>query len=84
MEIEKFDNIEIYQFAFEVEKIGNIAVSKVLKENRELGIPIVFSINDRIYYELPDGEITSTSPFVENDDLRKRMEQKNKENKNKK
>ncbi|MGE5340784.1 MAG: hypothetical protein ACM3SY_04805 [Candidatus Omnitrophota bacterium] len=63
MEVEKFDDIEIYQRAFEIQRIGNDAVRKVLKENREKGIPIVFSRNGIIYYELPNGEITTKSPF---------------------
>ena len=63
MRVDKFDNIEIYQHAFEIKRIGNEAVSRVLKENREKGIPIVFSRNGIIYYELPSGEITTKSPF---------------------
>lgn len=63
MKVDKLDNIEIYQKAFEIQKIGNEAVRKVLKENKERGIPIVFSKNGIIYYELPNGEITTKSPF---------------------
>ncbi|MCX6579991.1 MAG: hypothetical protein NT166_07370 [Candidatus Aminicenantes bacterium] len=63
MKVDKLDNIEIYQKAFEIQKIGNEAVRKVLKENKKRGIPIVFSKNGIIYYELPNGEITTKSPF---------------------
>ena len=61
--VDKFDNIEIYQRAFEIQQIGNEAIDRVLKENKEKGIPIVFSKNGIIYYELPSGEITTQSPF---------------------
>ena len=63
MRVKKFDDIEIYQDALEIQRIGNEAVSRALKENKEKGIPIVFSRNGVIYYELPSGEITTQSPF---------------------
>lgn len=63
MEVDKFDDLELYQKSFEIEAIGNQGVYDALNENRKKGIPIVFSINGKIYYELPDGTITSVSPF---------------------
>jgi hypothetical protein len=63
MRVEKFDDIKIYQRAWEIQEIGNEAVERVLKENKEKGIPIVFSKDGVIYYELPNGEITTESPF---------------------
>ncbi len=63
MQVDKFDDIELYQEAFEIQRIGNEAVARVLKENKEKGIPIVFSRNGIVYYEMPDGEITTKSPF---------------------
>lgn len=65
--VEKFDDITLYQRAFEIQAIGNEAVEEVLKENKEKGIPIVFSKNGIIYYELPNGEITTQSPFEKQD-----------------
>ena len=41
---------------FEIREIGNRAIKNVTKENRELGIPLVFSKNGTIYYELPNGD----------------------------
>ena len=64
MIVDKFDEIEIYQQAAEIRKIGNRAIAKVRKENKKMGIPIVFSKNGKIYYEMPDGEITTKSPFT--------------------
>ncbi len=63
MRVNKLNNIKIYQYAVEIQRIGNEAVRQALKENRERGIPIVFSNNGIIYYELPSGEITTKSPF---------------------
>jgi len=65
MQVEKLDDIKIYQDAFEIRKIGNEAVRQALKENKEKGIPSVFSLDGVIYYELPSGEITTRSPFIE-------------------
>ena len=65
MEVDKFDDIGIYQRAFDIQKIGNEAVRLALKENKEKGIPIVFSKDGVIYYELPSGEITTKSPYEE-------------------
>lgn len=58
-------DIQLYLQAAEFKRIGNLAVHKALEENRRLGIPSVFSRNDQIYYELPNGEITKDDPFKE-------------------
>ncbi len=63
MEVEKFDDLSLYQFAGEVIWIGNQAVRKACEENHRLGLPNVFTINGKIYYELPNGEITTESPL---------------------
>lgn len=63
MRVERFDDIEIYQMAIEIQQIGNRAIEQVRKENKAKGIPIVFSRNGIIYYELSDGKITTKSPF---------------------
>jgi hypothetical protein len=55
--------LETYQAAAQVSKIMFAAVKKALEKKRTLGIPIVFSRNGKIYYELPNGEITTVSPF---------------------
>ncbi len=56
---------EIYQHALEFLKIGNEAVRKAREENRRLGIPNVFSVDGRLCWELPEGEITFTDPDAE-------------------
>ena len=49
MEVNKFDDLGLYQFASEVLRIGNRAVKKAREENKRLG--------------LPNGEITTESPL---------------------
>ncbi len=61
-EVDKFDDIEIYQFAMRMNQIAKKAVRRAKEENRRLGVPNVFSENGIIYYEL-NGEITTKSPF---------------------
>ena len=41
---------------------GN-AVKEALKENEEKNIPSVFSKDGKIFYKLPNGDITQKSPF---------------------
>jgi hypothetical protein len=64
LEVKRFDDKEIYQICSEIQEIGNIAIKNVIRENRAMGIPIVFSRNGKVYYELPNGEVTTKSPFI--------------------
>jgi len=64
MEVKKFNDLNLYLKGFEIESIGNRAILQVQQENRELGIPLVYSVNGKIFYELADGTITTNSPFV--------------------
>ena len=64
MENKEFDDIEIYRKAVRIERIGNIGVKKAIEENKSKGIPSVYSINGRIVYELPNGEITEKEPDI--------------------
>jgi hypothetical protein len=45
--------------ALEFERIGNRAVRKAQERNRRLGVPNVYSINGTIYYERPDGTLST-------------------------
>ena len=67
MEIEKSRNLEIYKSASEMVRIGNKAVREAQNRLRAKGLPIVFSRNGRIFYELPDGQITEQKPSILND-----------------
>ena len=46
-------------------RIGSIAVSKAQDESRRLGVPNVYSINGRLYYETPSGELSTTDPYAD-------------------
>lgn len=64
MEVKQFSDIELYLKGLEIESIGNQAVKRVQKENRKNGIPLVYSVDGKIYYELADGTVTTNSPFA--------------------
>lgn len=46
-----------------ITRLGNRAVAKAIKENKEKGIPNVYSLNGTLIYEMPDGAITTECPF---------------------
>lgn len=46
-----------------ITRLGNRAVAKAIKENKENGIPNVYSLNGTLVYEMPDGTITTECPF---------------------
>jgi hypothetical protein len=62
MEVKKFDELDIYLKGFEIESIGNKAIRQVQAENKKLGIPLVYSVDGKIYYELATGEVTLSPP----------------------
>jgi hypothetical protein len=49
----------------EIDRIGTRGVQAAQEENRRLGIPNVYSINGVLYWELPDGTLSRTDPYVE-------------------
>jgi len=63
MEVKYFSDNSIYSTSLEIERIGNIAIKLVQQENRTKGIPLVYSVDNKIFYELADGSITTQSPF---------------------
>lgn len=67
MEVKKFDDILLYLKSIEIELIGNKAIKNVQIENKKKGIPLVYSIDGKIYYELADGTVTTNSPFKKDD-----------------
>ena len=46
-----------------ITRIGNRAVKKAQEENRLKGIPNVYSINGKIFFELPNGQLTTEYQF---------------------
>ncbi len=59
------ENIETYRKALEIRKIGSRAVRRAQEENRRMGIPNVYSRNGKLYFEMPDGELTDKNPIFE-------------------
>ena len=57
--------LETYELSVEFERIGNEAVREAQEKNRKKGIPNVYSLNGKIIFELPNGEITTKNPFEE-------------------
>ncbi len=55
--------LETYKNAAEMQRIGSRAVRKAQEESRRLGVPNVYSLNGKLYFELPNGEITDKNPF---------------------
>ena len=58
--------LEVYEKIQELIRIGNRGVRNAQEENRRRGIPNVYSINDILYYELPNGELSRTDPYLSN------------------
>ena len=52
-----------YKEIFEITRLFNKAVKKAQEENRAKGIPNVYSINGKIVFELPDGQLVDKYDF---------------------
>ncbi|MBN2058498.1 MAG: hypothetical protein JW782_06865 [Candidatus Saganbacteria bacterium] len=52
-----------FEFFLEMLRIGNRAVKKAQEKNRKKGIANVYVKNKKIYFELPNGKLTTSSPF---------------------
>ncbi len=65
MKHEKPLSLETYLEHVEFTRIGNKAARAAQRENRELGIPNVYALNGRMYWQMPNGEITCEDPEAE-------------------
>ena len=54
---------ETYAAIDEIVRIGSRGVAKAQERNRRLGVPNVYWINGRLYYETSNGELSATDPF---------------------
>lgn len=52
-----------FSYISEIQRIGNAAVQEAQDNLRAKGIPLCFSRNGRIYYEMPDGSIQTENPY---------------------
>lgn len=50
----------IFELTAEITKIGNRAVHKAQEENRRQGIPSVYAKKGTIYYQFPNGMISTS------------------------
>lgn len=48
----------------ELVRLGSIAVNDAQNESRRLGVPNVYSINGRLYYETATGELSVSDPYA--------------------
>lgn len=55
---------EQYAKIDELVRLGSIAVDEAQEESRRLGVPNVYSINGRLYYETRTGELSASDPGV--------------------
>ncbi len=58
------EHLQFLRDPLEIKRIADIAVRKAQEENRRNGIPNVYSLNGKIFYELSDGTITDVQPDV--------------------
>ena len=56
-------SLETYRKTDELIRVLREAVRRAQQENRERGVPNVYSINGILHYELPDGSLSTTDPF---------------------
>ena len=55
-------DLETYRRTDELFRECCEAVRKAQEESRAMGVPNVYSYNGRLYYELPNGELSLTPP----------------------
>ncbi len=63
LKFKKYKNKNLFREALEWAAIGNRGVQLALQESQRKGIPTVFGIMDKVFYRMPDGTITTKSPF---------------------
>ena len=63
MSIKKISKVNFYHKMAELVAIANRGVQMALEENKRKKVPVVFYMMKKIYYRMPDGTITTKSPF---------------------
>jgi hypothetical protein len=62
MRVNQINDIKLYQKAALYSKLFNKAVKEAQEENRQKGIPNVYSYRGKFFYELPNGDIVTELP----------------------
>ena len=63
-EIKQIESEKWLKFDAEIIRIGNEAVRKAKEDNRKHGLPEVFVKGGKLYYLLPNGEVTDVRPDI--------------------
>ena len=61
-------SVETYSRIDELLRIGSAAIAKAQEDSRRMGVPNVYSINGRLYYETPTGELSPSDPYINEND----------------
>ena len=51
-----------YELLIQTTSLGTAAITQAQEENRQKGLPNVYSKDGKIYFQLPDGSITMNPP----------------------
>ena len=62
MRVKQINDIKLYQEASLYTKLFNEAIKDAQEENRQKGIPNVYSHRGKFFYELPNGDIVTELP----------------------
>jgi hypothetical protein len=54
---------ETYELTLKIARIGSRALREAHEENHRLNLPNIFTRNKNLYFEMPDGTITTDNPF---------------------
>ncbi len=63
MKAGQLKDLKLYQKAALFNRLFSRAVKDAQENNHQKGIANVYSFNGKIFYELPNGEITTESPL---------------------
>lgn len=64
---QNLDDFKAYKKTNKMMELFREAVREAQEESRRLGVPNVYFINGRTYYELPNGELTLEDPWKDDD-----------------
>ena len=65
---------EDYEFMDELQVLANEGIRKAREAAQKAGLPIAYSINRKIFWQLPDGSITVDKEYI--DKLYEELEKK--------
>jgi hypothetical protein len=65
MRVEKLDSLAAYQNASLFTNLFSKAVQRAREINRKNGLPNDFVVKGKRFYELPNGEIVTENPLVD-------------------